>query len=95
LISFSLENGIPIDDDMYLYSLLKGGKTGKIDEKLLIMLCQQVEYCDIPCSISFKETKDSFGLATFVSKGKALQIVEKEVCLSPYISNLPNRKKGF
>lgn len=95
LVSFSLENGIPIDDDMYLYSLLKGGKTGKIDEKLLIMLCRQVEYCDIPNNINFKETQDSFGLAAFVSKGKALQKVEKEVCLSPYISNLPSRKKGF
>ena len=95
LISFCLEKGVPIEDDMYLYSLIKRNKNGQVDENLLIMLCSQVEYCDIPNNINFKETLDSFGLAAFVSKGKALQQVEKEVCLSPYVTNLPSKKKGY
>jgi len=95
IVSFSLENGIPVDDDMYLYTLIKGGKISKIDEKLLLMLCRQVEYCDIPNNINFKETQDSFGLAAFVSKGKSLMKVEKEICISPYVSNIPSKKRGF
>lgn len=95
LISFCLENGIPIEDDMYLYTLIKNSKRGCIDEKLLLMLCSQVEYLDIPHNINFNETQDSFGLAAFVSKGKALQTVEKEVCLSPTITNLPSKTKGY
>lgn len=95
LISFSLEKGISIEDDMYLYSLIKRTRSGEVDEKLLLMLCNQVEYCDIPNNINFKETLDSFGLAAFVSKGKALLKVEKEVCMSPYVTNLPNKKKGY
>lgn len=95
LISFSLGTGIPIEDDMYLYSLIKWGKAGKIDQNLLVMLCQQVEYWDIPNNINFKETVDSFGLAAFISKGQALQQVEKEVWLSPYITNLPSKKRGY
>ena len=95
LISFWLESGIPMEDDMYLYSLIKHGRNSSIDEQLLLMLCSQVEYLDIPNSINFAETQDSFGLAAFISKGKALQKVEREICLSPTITNLPNRKKGY
>ena len=95
LISFWLESGIPMEDDMYLYSLIKHGRNSSIDEQLLLMLCSQVEYLDIPSSINFAETQDSFGLAAFISKGKALQKVEREICLSPTITNLPNRKKGY
>lgn len=95
LISFSLQNGIPIEDDTYLYSLIKGGRNHQVDESLLLMLCFQVEYSDIPNNVNFKETQDSFGLAAFISKGKSLQQVEKEVCLSPFVTNLPNRKKGY
>jgi hypothetical protein len=95
LISFSLQNGIPIEDDTYLYSLIKGGRNHQVDENLLLMLCSQVEYSDIPNNVNFKETMDSFGLAAFVSKGKSLQKVEKEVCLSPFVSNLPNKKRGY
>lgn len=95
LISFSLDKGVSVEDDMYLYSLIKRTKTGEVDEKLLVMLCSQIEYWDIPNNINFKETLDSFGLAAFVSKGKALQKVENEMWLSPYITNLPNKKKGF
>jgi len=95
LISFSLEKGIPIEDDMYMYSLIKMTKNGEVDERLLIMLWRQVEYWDIPHCIDFKETLDSFGLAAFVSKGKSLQKVEKEVWLSPLVNNFPNKKKGY
>ena len=95
LISFWLENGISVEDDMYLYSLIKWGKNQGIDEKLLLMLCKQVEYCDIPNNVNFKETDDSFGLAAFVSRGKALEKFEKEIWLSPYISNFPTKKKGY
>lgn len=95
LISFSLQNGIPIEDDTYLYSLIKGGRNYQVDENLLLMLSSQVEYSDIPNNVNFKETLDSFGLAAFVSKGKSLQKVEKEVCLSHYVTNLPSRKKGY
>ena len=80
---------------MYVYSLIKTKKRGKIDDRLLMMLCSRVEYWNIPNSINFKETVDSFGLAAFVSKGKALKTVEKEVCLSPFISNLPSKSKGY
>ena len=95
LISFCLEEGITTEDDMYVYSLIKTKKRGKIDDRLLMMLCSRVEYWNIPNCINFKETVDSFGLAAFVSKGKALKTVEKEVWLSPFISNLPNKNKGF
>lgn len=95
LISFSLERGIPIEDDMYLYSLIKKTKNGQVDQDLLLILCEQVEYWDIPNNIDFQETQDSFGLAAFVSKGKSLQQIEKDICLSPNITNLPKKKKGY
>lgn len=95
LISFCLSSGVTVEDDMYLYSLIKWPKSASIDENLLLMLCHQVEYCDIPNCINFKETVDSFGLAAFISRGQALQKFEGEICLSNYVTNIPNKKKGW